>query len=247
MPLLFTIFFTFFLQNQTWALSVPALTSPVVDTANVIQKPEAEALRQALQNIRSQGGPQVTVLTIASLGRVPIEDYSFEVARKWGLGGEKQDDGVLLLIAVKDRKLRIEVGQGLEGDLTDAYSKRIIDYDITPHFRSGNFTQGIVMGVRGILLRMNPPLQLEDYTSDGQLRSLQEPDTKSVLIYNLFIFGIIFFFFILPALTGGSGRGGRGGGNIPIFIPGSGGRSGRGGGWSGGGGGFSGGGASGSW
>jgi uncharacterized protein len=223
---------------------VPELSGPVVDQAGLLDARTTSALEGALQAIKAKGGPQINVLTVDSIDPYTIEEASIRVAKTWALGTGEKDNGVLLIVAKKERKVRIEVGQGLEGSLTDAYSRRIIDNDIIPAFRHGDSAAGIVGGVRGILLRMEPPLNLEDYI--GQSYVSQRPRTKmggSKIIFLIILFLVIF---LISSQGGmGGGRGMRGG--PYIGGGGFGGGSFGGGGWSGGGGGFSGGGSSGSW
>lgn len=228
----------------TWAQSASSpLSPPVYDAAQMLSAQQRQALNSAFTSIRQQGGPQLGLMTVESLNGQDIETASFNVAKEWALGSESKDDGVLLFVAKKERRVRIEVGQGLEGDLTDAYSKRILDYNILPHFKTGAFDQGIVHGFQGILLRMDPPIQLEDHLTSGTILT-DTHDRFPFRIPHILAFILFFIFFVLPA-QGGRGRGpyymGGGGGSW-----GGGGRRG-GGGFSGGGGGFSGGGASGSW
>jgi uncharacterized protein len=188
----------------------------------------------------------VAVLTLATLGELSIEQVSIQVAEKWKLGSEKSDKGVLVLVAPKERRMRIEVGQGLEGDLPDAISKRIIDQVMTPLFRSGDPERGIVLGVLNILKRTNPDLDLQQFFGAQKLSNLAQPKNESSPLSRIVIFVVMALLLLLfirhPFLfllfLSGAGRGGGGG---------FGGGSGRGGSWSGGGGGFSGGGSSGSW
>lgn len=240
------ILFSFLFLKPAWAtFDVPTLTGPVVDNAALMTSGENEELSQALKKIHSAGGPQINVLTVESIDPLTIEEASIKVAQEWALGGKKEDNGLLLMVAKKEKKVRIEVGQGLEGDLTDAYSKRIIDYDIVPQFRHGNFGLGIIAGVRGMLLRMNPPLRLEDYIGDKYSRD-DYGDAENI---NVYVILFIIFVFIVFGFLGGGFRGGGSGyyGDGDFFGGGGFGGSSGGGGWSGGGGGFSGGGASGSW
>lgn len=227
--------------------TVPALTGPVMDQASLLQPKVRQELENALRSIQEKGGPQVSVLTVDTVDRYTIEEASMQVAKAWGLGTAERDNGLLLMVSKKERKVRIEVGQALEGDLTDAYSRRIIDNDIVPAFRAGDFDAGIVGGVRGMLLRMNPPLHLEDYL---KMRSTPRRKGKEYPA-SLFVFLIIAVILFNAFFGGGSGgrrfgrRGGFYAGGLGGFGGGGGFGSGRG--WSGGGGGFSGGGASGSW
>lgn len=214
-----------------------------MDQAGLLDPGVSDELTNAIRAIKSKGGPQLNVLTVDSIDPYTIEEAAIRVAKTWALGTAEKDNGILLMVAKKERKVRIEVGQGLEGNLTDAYSRRIIDYDIIPAFRQGDFSAGIVGGVRGILLRMDPPIHLEEYLNNAHI--VREPQQGG----NVKIIWVIIIFLILMWLMsqGGGRRGLRGGG--PYWGGGGfgGGFGGGGGGWSGGGGGFSGGGSSGSW
>lgn len=221
---------------------VPALRGGVNDYAKVMDPRVADRLSQALQQIHAKGGPQVAVLTVDTIGDLPIEDAAIRVAREWKLGTESKDNGLLLLVAKSERKVRIEVGQGVEGDITDAVAGRIIDHIIVPAFRRGSFTQGIVEGVDFLLLRMDPPINLQDELGRESYKKHRQKSDISwlhiVLILLFFVMGSPLAGLLgLASISSGRGRGGWGGGGF----------GGGGGGWSGGGGGFSGGGSSGSW
>ncbi len=236
------LFSSFFVFAQETSFVVPSLTAPVVDQAEVLSDATEQKINTLLKKVFSAGGSQIQVLTIDSLNGLNIEEASIRVATSWALGTAKKDNGVLLLIAVADRQMRIEVGQGLEGDLTDAYSKRIISQIITPSFKAGEFNQGVLQGVLGILKYTDPEFKVEGLISDyDQSFYRQEPDKGKIPFWIRLLILAIFLFIIFNANTGSRGRGGfygsgRGGGF-----------GGGGGGWSGGGGGFSGGGASGRW
>lgn len=133
------------------ALDIPALSGRVNDYAKVLQSEQKAALEKQLADFESQTSNQLVVLTVDTLQGEPIENYSIKVAEKWKIGQDKKDNGVILVVAVKDRKLRIEVGYGLEGALTDALSKMIIENEIVPSFKSGNFAAGITAGVDAII------------------------------------------------------------------------------------------------
>jgi len=227
--LLFLIFST-----TLFAREVPNLTGPVVDEANLLSSSTRNSLESLLYRYKSDTSNQVQVLIIDSLEGDAIENYSIQVTDKWKLGDEKKDNGVLFLIAVKDRQMRIEVGQGLEGELPDVLAGRIIN-SIKPYFKTGNYDEGISLGVESILKT------LKGEKIPATSRRPKIPFVQIVVLI-LFVLWFVFnkLFFIFPFLSG-SGRGYRTGGGF-----GGGGFSG-GGGWSGGGGGFSGGGASGNW
>lgn len=128
-------------------LAVPPLTQHVTDSAGLLTPTERDELERQLTAFEQRKGAQLAVLTVETTADEPIESYALRVAEVWKLGRKKVDDGALLLIAAKDRRLRIEVGYGLEGVLNDATSKRIIDEVITPYFKAGQFGAGISAGV----------------------------------------------------------------------------------------------------
>ena len=131
--------------------AVPTLTGRVVDQAGILSSATKEAITALLAAHEEATSNQVVVLTIPSLEGEAIETFSLRVAESWALGTAQYDNGVLLTIAVEDRELRIEVGLGLEGDLTDAVAGRIIRNDIVPVFRAGDFDAGVLVGVQSIL------------------------------------------------------------------------------------------------
>ena len=138
--------------SAVWAdVAVPPLTGRVVDLTSTLTADQAATLEQKLKDFESRKGSQLAVLIVPTTQPETIEQYSLRVVDQWKLGRKKVDDGALLIVAKNDRKLRIEVGYGLEGALTDATSKRIIDEVITPKFRSGDFAGGISDGVDRIL------------------------------------------------------------------------------------------------
>jgi len=128
-------------------VAVPPLVGRVVDQTGTLSSDEMASLNQTLRNFEARKGSQVAVLIVPTTAPETIEQYSLRVAESWKIGRKKIDDGAILVVAKDDRKLRIEVGYGLEGALTDVTSKRIIDEIITPRFRSGDFAGGISAGV----------------------------------------------------------------------------------------------------
>jgi uncharacterized protein len=134
-----------------WALDVPPLTGRVVDLAQVLPANVAASLTRDLEAHEAQTSNQVAVLTLPSLEGEPLETFSHRVATTWKLGQKGTENGVLLLLALRERKVRIEVGYGLEGALTDLRSAHIIRQEIVPRFRSGDLPGGIAAGVKAIL------------------------------------------------------------------------------------------------
>ena len=128
-------------------IAVPALSGRVIDQTKSLTPEQLRTLDQKLREIEARKGSQVAVLMVPTTKPEEIEQYAIRVADKWKLGRKKVDDGVILLIAKNDRAVRIEVGYGLEGALTDAMSKRIIDGAIIPRFKQQDFYGGILAGV----------------------------------------------------------------------------------------------------
>jgi uncharacterized protein len=133
------------------AVTYPALTGRVVDQAGIISADTRSAIEPKLVDLESKSGIQLVVATITSLEGQEIEPYANELFRSWKLGEKTKNNGVLLLVAPNERRVRIEVGYGLEGTLTDALSKVIITNAITPQFKSGDFNGGIARGVDDII------------------------------------------------------------------------------------------------
>src|SRR3954452_20219873 len=129
------------------AVGVPPLVGRVVDQTGTLSTNDVSAMNQTIRAFEARKGSQVAVLIVPTTDGEAIEQFSLRVAEAWKIGRKKIDDGALLVIAKNDRRLRIEVGYGLEGALTDATTKRIIDEDITPKFKSGDFAGGISAAV----------------------------------------------------------------------------------------------------
>jgi uncharacterized protein len=132
-------------------VAVPPLTGRVVDRTGTLSGAEIASLTQTLENLETRKGSQVAVLIVPTTAPETIEQFSIKVAEAWKIGRKKIDDGALLVVAKDDRRLRIEVGYGLEGALNDVTAKRIIDEAITPRFRTGDFAGGISAGVERIV------------------------------------------------------------------------------------------------
>lgn len=228
--------------RQVAAFEVPRLTGPVVDRAGLLSPATAQQIATALGKIRdAKDGAHIAVLTVPDLDGLTIEQVGIKVADEWKLGSEAKDNGAILIVAKAERKIRIEVGQGLEGDLPDAYANRIVAESMTPLFASGNIDEGILVGVFQIAAKTNPQLDVKALfggTGRDWQRSQQQDWGIAALIPIAFILLLLF-----------GGRSTRGALFAAILLGGMGGRGGGGSGRSfrGGGGGFSGGGASGGW
>ncbi|MDZ4083593.1 MAG: TPM domain-containing protein [Bdellovibrionales bacterium] len=231
---------------------VPQLTGPVVDQAKVLSDDVARELEFTIRRLQESGGPQFTVVIVESLSGMPVESAAIKIADAWKLGDQKRDDGVILLVSMNDRKIRIEVGQGLEGILTDLDSKRIIEEQMVPAFRTGQASYGVLLGSRAIMAKIAPQQVKSEFAALPVRTPNRSRELPLPLLLVLIVISVIgsrlqkrgryrrFRGYDPSRSAGGwtSGGGGWSGGS-------SGGSSG--GGWSGGGGGFSGGGASGGW
>lgn len=228
----------------------------VVDAANIIPPDREAALDAKLAGVEQQSGRQLVVATVPSLEGYPIEDYGYRLGRAWGIGQKGENNGLVLLVAPNDRKVRIEVGYGLEPIMTDALSSVIVNTQIVPAFKAGDYPGGIEAGINAIIPQLTLPP--EEAAKRAQQVAAPRQGGGQVDIGNVIFWLFIFFFFILPLMRSMFGRRGRryGSGPVVIWGPGdwggggsSGGGSswGGGGGFSGGGGSFGGGGASGSW
>lgn len=150
------------------ALEVPSLTARVNDHAAMLSPATRQQLESVLAELEKSDSTQLAVLTIPSLEGENLEDVSLKVVEKWKLGQKNRDNGALLLIAKNDRKLRIEVGYGLEGVLTDLTSGRIIRDIITPQFRNGNFDQGVINGVSAMIAAVRGEFSAQNVVTSGQ-------------------------------------------------------------------------------
>lgn len=221
------------------ALDVPQPAGYVTDTAGLLSTATVLRLDQVLRDFEKSDSTQIAILTVPSLEGEPVEAYSLKVATGWGIGRKGKDNGALLLIAKAERKIRIEVGYGLEGRLTDLLAGRIVDHEIAPRFKQGDYDGGVVAGVAAMIEAVRG-----EYQGTGRTARKRERNPWGLLALLLFLGPG------LMLLSGGRRsryphhrRGGFWIGGPPFGRGGFGG----GGGFSGGGGGFGGGGASGGW
>lgn len=235
----------------------PALTGRIVDQANLIGQAARTSITNKLARHEQATGEQIVVVTLPSLGGRPIEDYGYQLGRHWGIGQQGKDTGALLIVARDDRRVRIEVGYGLEGRLTDAMASAIINRVITPAFRQGDYARGIDDGVTAMIEVLAAGNTVAGATPPAPARQ-----SKSFL--EMAGSGLVIIVLVLFSLSGGGSRRRRGRGGVGNVVTGmvigsilnggrrsggfgGGGFGGGGGGFRGGGGGFGGGGASGSW
>ena len=244
---------------RSFALDVPPPpTQWFTDQARIVDAAQASALNQKLAQFEQQSGAQFIIYVFPTLDSEALEDFTIRCAEKWKVGNKKYDNGVILFVFVQERKLRVEVGYGLEPTITDAFSSDVIRDYIAPYFKKGDYAGGLNAGADAIIARVEkqqppvPPVQ-----SRQPAQSAKPGGTD---IIGLLVLVFIFLFVILPLLRRGGGCGGciwpmflMGGGRGTTFGSGGwgggfgGGGGGGFGGFSGGGGSFGGGGASGGW
>ena len=233
----------------------PPLTGRVVDGAQILSPDVERDLTDKLETLETTTGRQLVVATVPDLQGYPIEDYGYQLGRTWGIGEKDKDTGVILLVAPNERKVRIEVGYGLEPVLTDALSSVIIQSAILPKFRDGDMEGGIVAGTNALVEQLSLPAD----QAKARVEQASQPERHKaqgspivgflIFLFIIFVFSSLFRgrrgrsglgsalpWIILSALSNGDRRGGGGWGG-----------GGGGGGFSGGGGSFGGGGSSGSW
>jgi uncharacterized protein len=252
------------LPNSIMALDVPSLEGRVNDEAGIFSTSQAQELDATLSALESQTGIQMAVLTIPGLEGEDLEEFSIRTVDKWKLGKAGDDNGILLLLALADRKVRLEVGYGLEGELTDAKSGYIVREVMIPYFSKGDFASGILAGTEVVANVVKGDVDISAEALTKSQTSQSRPSGGALPIqFILILFVVIFNSFgrmggrrrgglfqllILNSLLGSSRRGGFTSGGSSFRSGGFGGGGGFGGsGFSGGGGGFGGGGASGGW
>ena len=192
---------------SAWALDVPLLSGRVVDTAELLSPAARNSISVTLKAHEDKTGNQLVVLTLPSLDGESIEPYAVRVFETWKLGKKGQDNGALLLIVPKEKKLRIEVGYGLEGPLPDAITSRIIRNVIAPRFKAGQFDQGVADGVAALIGQLEgkgaDALPAVTQPTTGKTSGIEQPNLSMTerLLIGAFIFGIIGIFTVLGILV----------------------------------------------
>jgi uncharacterized protein len=244
------------LAALAWAApTFPPLTGRVVDDAHVLSAQAQGELTDELATLEAKTGRQVVVVILPSLQGYEIADYGYQLGRKWGIGQKGEDNGALLIVAPNERKVRVEVGYGLEPVLTDALSSVILQTQVLPRFRAGDMQGGIVAGVQALVQQLSLP---EDEAKAKVAQAAQAQARPRASPFGVVIVLVILFWVLASFAGAAGGRRGRGASAwwlLPLILASSGSRRGGfggggfggGGGFSGGGGSFGGGGSSGSW
>jgi uncharacterized protein len=248
---LLAVLFAFFcaVAPAAAAPSFPALTGRVVDNANILSDATKSDLDTKLAALETKTSRQLVVVTIPSLQGYEISDYGYQLGRAWGIGQAKLNNGVLLIVAPTEHKVRIEVGYGLEPILTDALSEVIIQNAMLPNFRKGDYNTGVEQGVAALVQQLSLDTSAAEAKAAAAEQQAQQQGDQGQSLPGGALIALLFIAFALFRIFGGwgllpfffMGGGGGGGGGF-------GGGGGGGGGFGGGGGGsFGGGGASGGW
>jgi uncharacterized protein len=195
------------------AADVPYLSGRVVDDAEILQPATRDRLNTALKAHEQATGNQIVILTVPTIGDESIEEYATRVFENWKLGQKGKDNGVLLVVVPKDRKMRIEVGYGLEGTLTDVAAARIIRNVMTPQFRAGDYDKGLTEGVDAVVATLTgskagtaqgPPVKPTGSLSSFKMQTPNMPWPQRILI-GAFVFSIIGLFTFIGVMTPGMG------------------------------------------
>jgi len=212
--------FLFLVAAPAAAQDFPQLTGRVVDQANLLSPEQEAALTRKLEALQQASSRQLVVVTVPSIGDSTIEDYGYQLGRYWGIGQSGANNGTLLIVAVNERKVRIEVGYGLEGILTDALSSQIIRHDILPRFRDNDYPGGIAAGTDAIIAQLQaPPEQAEQQALAAQQAQQRERRHGGSLAPIVFWVIVIVVFAIASAASRGRGR--RYGRGVSVWGPGT--------------------------
>ena len=241
----FIFFSSLLFAFLAFGFKAPHYEGPITDQVSLFSKNEKRRIEEQLKQFKKDSGPSLQILILSSLEGENLEEYSIRVAEAWKIGDKKEDDEVLFVMAFKERKIRIEVGQGLEGLLPDALAGRIIQQEMIPYFKKSLYKQGLLNGLQSVAKALGGQLKTLSFIKEtGKNKDQGRLFASLFFLFLLLLFFIssflnpkssqasLFHLLLLSLLLGGGRRGGGG------FS---------GGGGFGGGGGFSGGGASGSW
>ncbi|HXV10598.1 MAG TPA: YgcG family protein [Burkholderiales bacterium] len=193
---------------------VPYLTGRVVDNAEILNAETRRRLAEVLRQHEQKTGNQIAVLTVPTIRGEGVEEYAVRVFEQWKLGQKGKDNGVLVLVVPQDRRMRIEVGYGLEGTVTDAHASRIIRNVMTPRFRDGDFNGGVARGVDALIAQLEgrqaapgsePPRVKRSSAEKSEFIKAPTMALHEKVLFGAFIFGIIGLFTFMGIVTPGMG------------------------------------------
>ena len=209
---LFLLLLILLTDSMVLAADIPYLTGRVNDNAQILSETTRQSLSKILKNHEDHTSNQIAILTVPTIDGENIEEYAVDVFEAWKLGQKNNDNGILIVVVPNDRRMRIEVGYGLEATLTDAMAGRIIQFVMTPKFKNGDYDGGISDGVRVVIDLLEggelPEMVSETSESDeSDFLNIEGPDLsmKERILMGAFIFGIIGLFTVIGVLTPGVG------------------------------------------
>lgn len=194
---------TFTMVKNARAFDVPKHDGYVSDYADVLSDEQENSLEKRIQDYDNSTTNQIAILTTNSTEGQDIRDFGIKVFDDWKVGQAGKDNGIIFIIAVKDRKMSIEVGRGLEGDLTDVESKHIIDEEITPHFKENDYATGINKGVDKVIGEITPDYKVTEATASAS----SEVSGGAVILFIILVIIVIIFLAAVSDSSGGFGGG----------------------------------------
>lgn len=200
------LFVLLFFAIPAAAQTFPQLTGRVVDQANLLSPQQEADLAARSEALEKQTGRQFVVATVSSLEDRTIEDYGYQLGRHWGIGREQQDDGVILLVAPNEKKVRIETGYGAEGFLPDILAGRIIRDDILPRFREGDMAGGIMAGADAIIRQMSLPAEEAQESVNEAAAQERSRDEGGPGFIPIIFWGMVIVFVLLSFARRAAGR-----------------------------------------
>lgn len=213
---IFTVFSTAWPETDA-LLNRLAPAGQLNDFANLFKADQKENCQRLLTEIKNRTSAELAIVTLPTLEGAEINDFANRLFQKWGIGARKQDNGVLILVAIQEKKARIEVGYGLESIIPDAKAGRILDEVMLPLFRQGHYAEGIIKGTEtiGDIIASAAGVTLSNKTAQSASPSSEPTRKASSMETGFFVFVIILFicFFIWAVLKGKRGSGGRSGGS----------------------------------
>ncbi|MDD5688101.1 MAG: TPM domain-containing protein [Elusimicrobia bacterium] len=215
--LIFIFFFLFSCSGLSYGVDLPKPTGWVADYAGVIDDSSSQQMSAIIQELEQKTGAEIAVVTVKNLGNDSIENFSVQLFKRWGIGKKGKDNGVLLAASIDDRKVKIEVGYGLEGILPDGLCGEILDTYVIPNFKEGAYSKGLTTGVLAIASVIAKDAGVE--LTGGTIGVKQGGKSSPLGIFFQFLFFIIiiyvfirhpFLFLLFLGTSGGRGSGGGG-------------------------------------